>query len=52
MRDEAFIEHATPTDLPGGEEPDRLLVDGACLVRDAKATEPEFHRLMLSPVGV
>ncbi|MGQ9746858.1 MAG: hypothetical protein ACUVQZ_03710 [Candidatus Caldatribacteriaceae bacterium] len=37
--------------LLGEENPDRLLVNGPCFVKDAEAIEPEFHRLMFAPVG-
>jgi adenine-specific DNA-methyltransferase len=52
MRDKAFIEQTVLPALLGGAKPDRLLVNGACFVKDAEAIEPEFHRLMFAPVGV
>lgn len=51
MQDKAFIEKTVLPALLGEAKPDRLLVNGACFVRDAEAIEPEFHRLMFAPVG-
>ena len=52
MDDKAFIEGTVLPALLGEAKPDRLLVNGACFVKDAEAIEPEFHRLMFAPVGV
>lgn len=51
-KDKAFIEKKVLPALLGKVKPDRLLVNGACFVKDAEAIEPEFHRLMFAPVGV
>ena len=51
-KDKAFIEKSVLPALLGEAKPDRLLVNGACFVKDAEAIEPEFHRLMFAPVGV
>jgi len=51
-KDKAFIEKTVLPALLGEAKPDRLLVNGACFVKDAEAIEPEFHRLMFAPVGV
>ena len=50
-KDKAFIEKTVLPALRGEAKPDRLLVNGACFVKDAEAIEPEFHRLMFAPVG-
>jgi len=50
--DKAYIETTVLPALLGEAKPDRLLVNGACFVKDAEAIEPEFHRLMFAPVGV
>lgn len=52
MKDKAYIEHTVLPAMLGEAKPDRLLVNGACLVKDAEAIESEFHRLMFAPVGV
>lgn len=46
MQDKAYIEQAVLPALLGEMKPDRLLVNGACFVKDAEAIEPEFKRLM------
>ena len=51
MKDKAFIQQTVLPGLLGETKPDRLLVNGACFVKDAEAIEPEFHRLMFAPVG-
>ena len=52
MNDKAFIEKSVLPALLGEAKPERLLVNGACLVKDAEAIEPEFKWLMFAPVGV
>jgi len=52
MQDKTFIEQTVLSGLLGETKPDRLLVNGACFVKDVEAIEPEFHRLMFAPVGV
>ncbi|MBI2858244.1 MAG: hypothetical protein HYX90_04120 [Chloroflexi bacterium] len=51
MQDKAFIEKTVLPALLGEAKPDRLLVNGACFVKDVEAIEPEFKRLMFAPVG-
>ena len=51
MRDKAYIEQTVLPALLGKMKPDRLLVNGACFVKDAEAIEPAFKRLMFAPVG-
>jgi len=50
MKDKAYIENTVLPGLLGEAKPDRLLVNGACFVKDAEAIEPEFKRLMFAPV--
>jgi len=52
MKDKAYIETKMLPALLGEAKPDRLLVNGACFVKDAEAIEPEFKRLMFAPSGV
>lgn len=52
MQDKDFIKKRVLPKLLGKAKPDRLLVNGACFVKDAEPIEPEFHRLMFAPVGV
>ena len=51
MKDKDYIEQTVLPALLGEARPDRLLVNGACFVKDAEAIEPEFKRLMFAPVG-
>ncbi|MCL4458893.1 MAG: site-specific DNA-methyltransferase [Chloroflexi bacterium] len=52
MKDKRYIEKTVLPALLGEAKPDRLLVNGACFVKDAEAIEPEFKRLMFAPSGV
>jgi hypothetical protein len=52
MRDRAFIEETVLRTMLGETRPDRLLVNGACFVKDVETIEPEFKRLMFAPAGV
>jgi adenine-specific DNA-methyltransferase len=40
-----------PALLGDDSRPDRLLVNGPCVIADAEAIEPEFHRLMFMPIA-
>jgi len=51
IKDKACIEKTVLPALQGEAMADRVLVNGACFVKDAEAIEPEFHRLMFAPVG-
>jgi len=52
QKDRLFIENEIlPALLGKGKKPDRLLVNGGCVVEGAEAIEPEFKRLMFAPVG-
>jgi len=51
MKDKAYIEQTVMHALLGEAKPDRLLVNGACFVKEAEAIEPEFKRLMFAPAG-
>ena len=52
QKDRLFIEkEILPALLGKGKKPDRLLVNGGCVVEGAEAIEPEFKRLMFAPVG-
>ena len=48
MQDKAYIEQAVLPVLLGEAKRDRLLVNGACFVKDAEAIEPEFKQLMFA----
>jgi adenine-specific DNA-methyltransferase len=51
-RDAEFIEKTIlPALLGDGNKPDRLLVNGACVVNGGESIEPEFHRLMFAPIA-
>jgi adenine-specific DNA-methyltransferase len=52
MKDKDYIENTVLPALLVEAKPDRLLVNGACFVKDTEAIEPEFKRLMFSPSGV
>ena len=51
-KDKAFVEKTVLPALLGEARLDRLLVNGACFVKEAEAIEPEFKRLLFAPVGV
>lgn len=51
MKDRIFIEQTVLPSLLGEEKPERLLVNGAYLVKEAEAIEPEFKRLMFATVN-
>jgi adenine-specific DNA-methyltransferase len=51
-RDAEFIEREIMPALFGKEnKPDRVLVNGTCVVDGAEPIEPEFHRLMFAPIA-
>ena len=52
MKDKAYIETTVLPALLGEAKQDRLLVNGACFVKEAETIEPGFRRLMFAPVGV
>ena len=52
QRDAKFIEQEILPALFGKEnKPDRVLVNGTCVVDGAEPIEPEFHRLMFAPIA-
>ena len=52
QKDCQFIEITIlPSLLGKDKKPDRLLVNGACVVAGVEAIEPEFKRLMFAPIG-
>lgn len=52
MRDKRFIEDTILGSLFAGDQPNRIFINGPCLVEGCEATEPEFERLMFEELSL